>query len=163
MKTCPNPQCRMTDISDDFKFCPKCGTALETTQNQDDKGTGYKVVVGLLFLLAVIGPIIVYFFIGWAAMDIYFNVRDVSDMTMIDVVRAKVVITTIVALLYIILILPHIKNATNDLSLAFIIPIVGVAVLQYFVPLSFGAGLVRVIFHVLTMIVASVILVKRKL
>ena len=32
MKTCPNPQCRMTDISDDFKFCPKCGTALVADQ-----------------------------------------------------------------------------------------------------------------------------------
>lgn len=35
MKTCPNPQCQMTDIPDDFKFCPKCGTALEDVHKEN--------------------------------------------------------------------------------------------------------------------------------
>ena len=28
MKTCPNPKCKNTDIPDDARFCPACGTQL---------------------------------------------------------------------------------------------------------------------------------------
>lgn len=33
MKTCSN--CQMTDIPDEYKFCPKCGTALAEEQHQN--------------------------------------------------------------------------------------------------------------------------------
>ena len=42
MKTCPNPQCNMSGIPDEAKFCPKCGMPL-TTQSPS-KPSGGKVV-----------------------------------------------------------------------------------------------------------------------
>lgn len=34
MKTCSNTQCQMTDIPDEYKFCPKCGTELKDVREE---------------------------------------------------------------------------------------------------------------------------------
>lgn len=43
MKTCPNPQCNMSGIPDDARFCPKCGEPFATNVGPS-KPPGGKVV-----------------------------------------------------------------------------------------------------------------------
>lgn len=35
MKTCPNPKCKTTGIPDEAKFCPNCGTPLNSTNRRN--------------------------------------------------------------------------------------------------------------------------------